>query len=125
MRWNYDKTENETALLDPVFWHKFDYVLAERPEKVIGAWEVVDVVDGFAGVKVLRLGDWDGDEMEDGEQRSRKRGLEGWSLKLWNLWTRFEKLMRRRVTGGWWVQARMEPQIRILKKVEISGIPTV
>ncbi|KAL8981171.1 MAG: hypothetical protein Q9177_005656, partial [Variospora cf. flavescens] len=41
----YDKSENETRLLDPLFWARFDWVLAERPERVIGRWVVVDTVD--------------------------------------------------------------------------------
>jgi len=55
--WHYDKTEDEEALLDPAFWEQFDYVLAERPEKVIGKWDVVGTVYGYAGMQVLRPGD--------------------------------------------------------------------
>ncbi|KAL8677861.1 MAG: hypothetical protein Q9186_005747 [Xanthomendoza sp. 1 TL-2023] len=44
--WVYDKTEEEERLLDPVFWERFEWVLAERVERVIGRWEVVETVYG-------------------------------------------------------------------------------
>ncbi|KAI4272549.1 MAG: hypothetical protein L6R35_006476, partial [Caloplaca aegaea] len=48
----YDKSENETQLLDPLFWARFDWVLAERPERVIGRWVMVDTVDSYEGLRV-------------------------------------------------------------------------
>jgi len=48
--WTYDKTEDPETLLDPMFWQQFDYVLAETPERVIGSWDPVEVVEGFAGM---------------------------------------------------------------------------
>lgn len=115
--WVYDKTETEDKLLDPLFWAEFDYALAEKPEKVIGRWEVLDVVNGFVGIGLLRPG-------EDGE------GAGGWDDDLFvgngwagdlrmsveRLWRMFEGLMRRYATMGWWVRAKMEPTIRILKR---------
>ncbi|KAL8949108.1 MAG: hypothetical protein Q9222_004751, partial [Ikaeria aurantiellina] len=55
----YDKTEDEDTLLDPVFWDQFDWVLAERPERVIGRWEIVETVDAFAGIGIVRPGEED------------------------------------------------------------------
>ncbi|KAL8915415.1 MAG: hypothetical protein Q9172_006884, partial [Xanthocarpia lactea] len=49
--WVYDKTDEEEKLLDPVFWQRFDWVLAERPERVIGKWKVVETVEGYGGLK--------------------------------------------------------------------------
>ncbi|KAI4228120.1 MAG: hypothetical protein L6R36_001900 [Xanthoria steineri] len=43
----YDKTDNETKLLDPVFWLRFDWALAEYPERVIGKWDVVETVEAM------------------------------------------------------------------------------
>ena len=40
----YDKSENATEKLTPAFWQRFDYVIAERPELVVGAWEIVSTV---------------------------------------------------------------------------------
>ena len=54
--WRYDKTEDPDRLLDPAFWLKFDYALAESPERVIGKWEVVDTVKGYAGLVLLKPG---------------------------------------------------------------------
>lgn len=48
--WMYDKTEGEQ--LDPMFWQQFDYVLAESPERVIGSWQPVAIIEGYAGVSV-------------------------------------------------------------------------
>ena len=55
--WRYDKTEDTDRLLDPAFWLKFDYALAESPERVIGKWEVVDTIDGYAGLVLLKPGE--------------------------------------------------------------------
>lgn len=55
--WRYDKTEDKDRLLDPTFWLQFDYVLAESPERVIGKWEIVDTVGGYAGLVLLRPGE--------------------------------------------------------------------
>ena len=54
--WRYDKTEDTEQLLDPAFWLQFDYVLAESPERVIGKWEVVDTVNGYDGLVLLKPG---------------------------------------------------------------------
>ena len=54
--WRYDKTEDAEKLLDPTFWQQFDYVLAESPERVIGKWEIEEMVDGYAGLTLLRPG---------------------------------------------------------------------
>ena len=116
--WIYDKTEDPETLLRPAFWDRFDYALAEKPEQVIGRWEIVDVVDGFAGIRILKPGDetWG----------FIKRGMatrSGWKLfgtnpfhALAQLWGMFELLMRQHVTKGWWVGAKVEPKIRILRK---------
>ncbi|KAK0938850.1 Dol-P-Man:Man(7)GlcNAc(2)-PP-Dol alpha-1,6-mannosyltransferase [Friedmanniomyces endolithicus] len=51
--WIYDKTEyEEDAMLDPLFWQGYDYVLAERPERVIGSWVPEAVIEGYAGVSL-------------------------------------------------------------------------
>jgi alpha-1,6-mannosyltransferase len=55
-RFWYDKTENQTQLLEPAFWEQFDYALMEEPEKAIGKWEVVGVVRAYSGIEVLRPG---------------------------------------------------------------------
>lgn len=123
--WIYHKTEDEKKLLDPLFWEVFDYVLSERPELVIGRWEVVETVEGFAGVGILKPGEevkaktvelWSLGET----WRKRKvveKGVETLEQLMGHLWNgRFENLMRKYVTRGWWAKVKMEPRIRILKK---------
>lgn len=142
--WIYDKTDDlsytpeeakfsstlsrnpeKDRLLHPEFWNQFDYVLAERPEKVIGKWEIADLVDGFVGVKILRPGE---DVLMDKESTLPARSMAkiGWEDvggEMTRAWRRFEGLMRRYVTRGWWVGVRMEPKIRILKRQEVPLIP--
>ncbi|KAF2622760.1 glycosyltransferase family 22 protein [Macroventuria anomochaeta] len=114
--WAYDKTEDPTVLLDPLFWAKFDYVLAERPEKVIGSWAVVHVVYGFGGVRVLKPGEKSGGQVEEvvGEAETG-RGNEDWTEKVAGVWKRLEGGLRERLLRGYWVEVRMEPRIRILR----------
>ncbi|KAL8721559.1 MAG: hypothetical protein Q9225_001767, partial [Loekoesia sp. 1 TL-2023] len=73
--WVYDKTEDEETLLDPLFWERFDWVLAERPERVIGRWEIVETVEGYGGMRIVRPRD------EYGERhRANLRIRDTWSL---------------------------------------------
>lgn len=119
--WTYDKTEDPVQLHDPLFWAKFDYVLAERPEKVIGSWAVVHVVYGFGGVRIVKPGE---------ESGSGSRGVDGgvaegfgsgegedWTDRVARAWRGLEGLVRERVLRGWWVEVRMEPRIRILRNL--------
>ncbi|KAL8774872.1 MAG: hypothetical protein Q9209_000811, partial [Squamulea sp. 1 TL-2023] len=119
--WVYDKTEDEEKLLSPLFWEKFDWVLAERPKRVIGKWEVVETVRGYAGLRTLRPGDED-DGVEGGREEKgvgemiRERNVE----RIWKLVERYG----RRGTGGWWVGVKMEPRISVLKRQRDVPIPT-
>lgn len=106
----FDKTEDEGVLADPGFWSRFDYVLAENPASVKGGqWETVGVVQGYAGIEVLKPGARTGDEGDEEEgEKVLGRGL-------------LVKKVRdrvRRLTGGWWLGPRMEPRIRILKRTK-------
>ncbi|KAI9770308.1 MAG: dolichyl-P-Man:Man(7)GlcNAc(2)-PP-dolichol alpha-1,6-mannosyltransferase [Geoglossum simile] len=118
----YDKTDDEQKLMYPTFWEKFDYALAERPEKVIGAWEIVDQVDGYAGVRVLHPGEGRSREVEPAAGRGGKRS------SLTNLWASLEGFARSKITRGWWIEIKMEPKIRILKKqrgyIAVSSRPS-
>ncbi|KAL1609391.1 Dol-P-Man:Man(7)GlcNAc(2)-PP-Dol alpha-1,6-mannosyltransferase [Nothophoma quercina] len=113
--WAYDKTEDPAVLLDPLFWAKFDYVLAERPEKVIGKWSVEHVVYGFGGVRVLKPGEESGSVGEEVEG-GWKRGDGGeWTDRVAGVWRAAEGVLREKVLRGYWVEVRMEPRIRILR----------
>ncbi|KAI0873027.1 Alg9-like mannosyltransferase family-domain-containing protein [Hypoxylon argillaceum] len=106
----FDKTEDEATLRNPRFWARFDYVLAEDPGKPRGSWEVVGVVEGFAGVEVLRPGageGGDGGEGGEGGHRVLGRGAVVRRVREW---------VRAR-TGGWWVGPRMEPRVYVLRRM--------
>ena len=114
--WVYDKTEDEHKLLDPLFWEGFDYALAEHPERVIGRWNILETVNGFAGVGIVRP-----------EEEFKDHGRGFWTLTndslsfngkcdLSQLLARFENTMRKRITQGWWIKVKMDPRIRILKR---------
>ncbi|KAK2005084.1 Alg9-like mannosyltransferase [Colletotrichum falcatum] len=111
----FDKTEDKVVLADPAFWSRFDYVLAEDPASVRGGqWETVGIVQGYAGVEILRPGSKspsDGGDEEEGERRVLGRGL---------VVKRVRDLVRG-LTGGWWVGPRMESRIRILKRTKDAG----
>lgn len=112
----YDKTDDEAKLLDPVFWLRFDWALAEYPERVIGKWEVVETVEAYAGVRVLRPGD--GDEVGGGGGGGGVMDIVAMVKKReWKLLERYARM----VTGGWWVRVRMEPRISILKRLRSDG----
>ncbi|KAF2730184.1 hypothetical protein EJ04DRAFT_474315 [Polyplosphaeria fusca] len=118
--WTYDKTEDPERLLDPLFWGEFDYVLAERPEKVIGKWDVVGVVYGFGGVRVLKPG--------DERSAAGKRGVvdgamqDGIEEKIARSWKTLEGLLRDTVLRGWWVEVSMVPKINILaNRLNVQG----
>lgn len=113
--WAYDKTEDPTVLLDPLFWAKFDYVLAERPEKIIGSWAVVHVVYGFGGVRVLQPGEKSGSLVEVADDVTRGSTQVDWTEKVAAVWKGLEGVLRQKMLRGYWVEVRMEPRIRILQ----------
>jgi alpha-1,6-mannosyltransferase len=113
--WSYDKTEDPSALLDPMFWAKFDYVLAERPEKVIGSWAVAHVVYAFGGVRILKPGEKSGSLAESIYGDSSPVVVHtDWTKKVAEGWKRLERVLRQPVLRGYWAEVRMEPKIRIL-----------
>ena len=132
--WVYDKTEDEEKLLDPLFWGKFDYALAERPERVIGSWHVLSTVDGYAGVALMRPEEGWEQAIED---VSAMQNL--WTASRWRTdaigtarkWVneisvrRLESVVRKFLTSGWWVRMKMEPRIKILKRARMPDTTAV
>jgi alpha-1,6-mannosyltransferase len=109
-KYRFDKTENQTALLDPLFWKDFDYALVEHPERCIGKWEAVDVITAFSGIQIVRPGGVIGPEtttehlfLDDKKEN-------------WQAWNDLGEVMRRKMTKGWWITLHMEPKIKILKR---------
>lgn len=109
--WMYDKTEDESTLLDPVFWQQFDYVLAEKPERIIGSWEVIDIIYGYAGVGLGKLAS-DTDEAAPLQPSSITFDVN----PLLRLYNRAALLASQRFTKGRWPAFKTEPKIYILKK---------
>jgi len=103
-KWVFDKTEDKERLLDPVFWDQFDYALVESVERSIGKWEVLDVVNGFGGIKVVRPG------QDLGHEVSLEKSS---TLRAWHT---FESVMREKVTKGWWLASPTVPKLRIVKR---------
>ncbi|KAI8284773.1 Dol-P-Man:Man(7)GlcNAc(2)-PP-Dol alpha-1,6-mannosyltransferase [Colletotrichum sp. SAR 10_98] len=109
----FDKTEDKSVLADPAFWSRFDYVLAEDPASVKGGqWETVGVVQGYAGIEILKPG-----AVVAGEQDTE----EGEKVLGRGLWVKRIRDKVRSLSGGWWAGPRMEPRIRILKRVKDAG----
>lgn len=117
--WIYDKSEDPDRLLHPAFWEDFDYALAERPETIIGKWEIVGTAEGYARIELVRPG-------EEGSLLLWSSGAEEgtWSQQISRLWRAVESSCRRLVTKGWWLKIKLEPKIRILKKQrQREGMP--
>ena len=128
--WVYDKTEDEERLLDPLFWEGFDYALAERPERVIGSWQVLATVEGYAGMAIVRPEEGWEQAVDDvrAVRHSWAEGLgsgDGLRIRVRRLVgelsvVKARSLIRVLVTKGWWVGMKTEPRIRVLKR---AGMP--
>lgn len=101
--WRYDKTENQTMLLMPEFWDRFDYVLAEAKERVIGSWTIIDTVYGYAGI-----GLW-----PEPDSTVVPPGLSG---RVAMIYAGIADVVRGKVTRGMWPVIKMEPKIYILRR---------
>ncbi|KAL5121200.1 alpha-1,6- mannosyltransferase [Pleosporales sp. CAS-2024a] len=117
--WTYDKTEDASLLLDPMFWAKFDYVLAERPEKVIGSWAVAHVVYGFGGVRMVQPGEASGSLAEPVYTGTGNGTLvssvpTSWTDSVAQIWKGLEGVARQKFLRGYWAEVKMEPKIYIL-----------
>ena len=114
--WNYDKTEDIDVLLHPEFWTLFDYVLAENPEKAIGAWEVVDVVNSYVGIELVRPGQ---NSRDTGSSQAVGHAGDVTSFDIgYNLLELWNKIgsYGRRFTLDRWITIKMEPKINILRR---------
>ncbi|TGJ80387.1 hypothetical protein E0Z10_g8375 [Xylaria hypoxylon] len=103
----WDKTEDGNTLRNPLFWEKFDYALTEDTLVPLGPWEVIGIVEGFAGIEVLKPGSTTLNNVESGMDRVLGRGA---------LLRRTRDLVRK-WTGGWWAGPRMEPAVYIMRKL--------
>lgn len=108
--WNYDKTEDKDTLLDPSFWQQFDYVLAERPERVIGNWKPIAVIEAYAGL-TIRPQEGDRDILPV------PASLGAVGHKIHVVYSQIASFAREKVTRGVWPAIRMEPKIYILERL--------
>lgn len=116
----YNKTEDEAAKASPAFWSRFDYLLIEQgdEENTIrdaagksAVWRDESVATAFAGLKVLAPG-------EEAAGLAEERLLHAVSGSYGpHAFGAAREFARRSVTMGWWVEVRMEPRIKILRRV--------
>jgi alpha-1,6-mannosyltransferase len=110
-RFIYDKTENQTTLLDPGFWQRFNYVLAEDPKRIIGRWEVMDTVYGYSGIGFGRLG-----VDQESAPAVPTRGVVAQPLNmLLQIYNQVARTASQKLTGGRWPIVKMEPKIYLLR----------
>ncbi|KAF1995880.1 glycosyltransferase family 22 protein [Amniculicola lignicola CBS 123094] len=121
--WRYWKTEDPELLLDPLFWLQFEYVLAEKPERIIGKWDIVHTVYGFNGIRFLKPGQSSNDNPDTQEITAGTKddlyvdpAAKRSTSSVQKAWKTLEGLLRDRVLRGYWVEIKMEPKIRILRK---------
>ena len=105
--WLYDKTEDKDQLLNPLFWQKFDYVLAEDPKRVIGSWKTLDTIHGFAGISI-----------RPEEDELTTLGFEGTGMvqQVQEAYYTAANIARSKITGGYWPVVRTQPQIYMLER---------
>jgi alpha-1,6-mannosyltransferase len=111
--WHYDKSEIVGTPDDEAraFWERFDYVLVEREDEVVGRWEIVEVVSGYAGVGLVK------GQTQSGNGNGNVSKNE-WIRTMMVGYTLMEDVLRRYVTGGRWIEVKMEPKIRIMRKLD-------
>jgi alpha-1,6-mannosyltransferase len=129
-----DKTEDKELLAVPDFWERFDYVLAEDPETVVGGdWDVLGVVEGYAGLEMTRSPTEAPGGEESGEV-PHSNGAVTVSNGTWKteddsrgppvlgkgaMVARLKGWVRTRT--GWSVGPRMVPKVYILKQWREKG----
>ncbi|KAI5366694.1 putative GPI mannosyltransferase [Septoria linicola] len=104
--WQYDKTEDQQKLLDPMFWQQFDYALAENAARVIGSWQRIATIKSFGGItfspgaddEILPITPAFGDLGHTIQQR----------------YVAFADFARHTFTKGYWPAIRMKPSLYIL-----------
>lgn len=124
--WSYDKTENETTKSTSAFWDRFDYILVEasvdpeyrdsdetrlRIALPKSRWETTNIIDGFAGVSVLKPG-----TPATGTAERRLLSMVG-GEHLAAFYEDIRDSVRKAALRGWWVELKMQPRIKVLKRI--------
>jgi alpha-1,6-mannosyltransferase len=124
--WLYDKTEDEATKSLNAFWDKFDYIIVEasadpeyrdsdetqlRSALPESQWETADTVDGFAGISILRPG-----SLADGAAERKLLSIAGGQRAV-DLYEQVRDSVRKVLLRGWWVELKMKPKLKVLKRV--------
>jgi hypothetical protein len=116
----FDKTEDENALLTPEFWEDIDWVVTGEVARIIGKWRIVDSVVGWKGIKVYKPGEIVhigapalGEEVAEGLGLVREHRP---SSVWWERVLEDGYGLRDKVFKGYWVGARMEEMVWVLRK---------
>ncbi|KAJ5638009.1 hypothetical protein N7490_007888 [Penicillium lividum] len=130
-QWVYDKTEDEIVKSTAPFWDKFEYVLVETSAEPAyldkdemrlrvalpgSQWETVEVIEGFAGVSIMRPGE------------PAVGSAERWVLSLIGgehaveLFEYVRETARKFLLKGWWVELKMKPRVKVLRRLRRSTI---
>lgn len=117
-----DKTEDPAVLGDAAFWSRFDYLLVENLSQVAGGtWNTIAVIEGYAGMEVLRPGSDSSSSLDlEAQARGEKGDVKSNVVGKGRVVAELKRRVRA-LTGGWWVGPRMEPRIRILERVRDLG----
>ncbi|KAJ5303363.1 hypothetical protein N7476_010162 [Penicillium atrosanguineum] len=125
--WHYDKTEDEATKSLSVFWDQFDYILVEasadpdykdsdetqlRIALPDSHWDTADTIDGFAGISIVRPG-----SPADGTTERKLLSVIGGQRAV-NLYEQVRDALRKVVLRGWWVELKMQPKLKVLKRVQ-------
>ncbi|KAM3420195.1 Mannosyltransferase [Cercospora zeina] len=103
--WKYDKSDSQTALLEPDFWLQFEYALAENPARVIGPWQRYATVSSFAGIT------FDPDE----EELLPLTPVFGdWGHAVQERYVKAVNVLRKFVPGQKWPGIKMKDSVYIL-----------
>ena len=128
--WLYNKFDDATDLLDPVWWTQFDYAIMESPRLAIGSWDVVSTIRGFGSVRILRP-----DEKRENVERVSHYGLDSVASQMYGRAGRWASVVARQSlregygtqwmlgrkwswTRGWWFDAEWVPKLYVLKRHE-------
>lgn len=124
--WRYDKTEDEAIKSTAQFWEQFDYVVVEastdpeardadetqlRDALPSSRWETAEVIDGFAGISVLRPG-MPATGLVEQRILSKVAGE-----SFYHLYAQVRDSVRKLVLRGWWVELKMRPRVKVLKRI--------
>ncbi|KAF4121358.1 alpha-1,6-mannosyltransferase [Geosmithia morbida] len=112
----FDRTEHDGTLGWPHYWSRLGYALEEDPDLPIGAWDVVGVIQAFAGIEFLRPGEEAAGILSEPD-RSQSQDEYG-EHNILGLGARVAEVRQwvRKRTGGWWVGPRMAPRIRLMRR---------